>query len=210
MIHPNTELRFISRDVGYGVVATQDIPQGTITWALDRLDRVFTPAEVDAMEPLYRNVLHTYCYRDRRGMFILCWDHGRFVNHSFHANCMTTAYGFELAIRDIRAGEELTDDYGFLNIEAPFRAKDEGTRRKTVYPDDLLRYHQQWDRKLRTSFDRLLEVDQPLRIVIPDDTWATASRVSRREEDMMSILTCHCPHPTRSNGAAHPIDPGQS
>lgn len=38
MIHPNTELKFISNQVGYGVVATSFIPAGTITWVLDKLD----------------------------------------------------------------------------------------------------------------------------------------------------------------------------
>ncbi|HAV55880.1 MAG TPA: SET domain-containing protein-lysine N-methyltransferase, partial [Aequorivita sp.] len=44
MIHPKTELKFISDQIGYGVVATEFIPAGTITWALDDLDREFTPA----------------------------------------------------------------------------------------------------------------------------------------------------------------------
>lgn len=32
MIHPDTELRFINPEIGYGVFATQFIPRGTITW----------------------------------------------------------------------------------------------------------------------------------------------------------------------------------
>ena len=32
MIHPDTELRFISPEIGFGVFATKLIPQGTITW----------------------------------------------------------------------------------------------------------------------------------------------------------------------------------
>jgi hypothetical protein len=42
MIHPDTELRFINEKIGHGVVATKFIPKGTITWVLDKLDRVFT------------------------------------------------------------------------------------------------------------------------------------------------------------------------
>ena len=40
MIHPKTELKFINEVVGYGVVATSFIPAGTITWVLDKFDRV--------------------------------------------------------------------------------------------------------------------------------------------------------------------------
>lgn len=33
MIHPAMELKHISEEIGYGVVATAFIPAGTITWA---------------------------------------------------------------------------------------------------------------------------------------------------------------------------------
>ncbi len=45
MIHPHTEIKFINKEVGYGVVATDFIPKGTITWVLDKLDREFTQNE---------------------------------------------------------------------------------------------------------------------------------------------------------------------
>ena len=74
MIHPHTELRFINYEIGYGVVATQFIPKGTITWAYDELDRSFTPAQVYAMDPVYQEILRKYCYRDNKGNHVLCWD----------------------------------------------------------------------------------------------------------------------------------------
>ena len=43
MIHPSTELKYVSPEIGIGVVATEFIPKGTITWALDPLDQVFPP-----------------------------------------------------------------------------------------------------------------------------------------------------------------------
>src|SRR5690606_41044796 len=95
MIHPKTELKFISNEIGYGVVATEFIPAGTITWALDDLDREFTPSKLKRMNPLYQNILETYCYRNNKGNFVLCWDYGRYVNHSFKSNCISTAYDFE-------------------------------------------------------------------------------------------------------------------
>ena len=50
MIHPHTELRFINDEIGHGVVATQFIPAGTITWVLDELDRTFTPKQFQKMK----------------------------------------------------------------------------------------------------------------------------------------------------------------
>ncbi|MEQ9581090.1 MAG: SET domain-containing protein [Arenibacter sp.] len=161
MIHPKTELQFINKEIGYGVVATEFIPAGTITWVLDRLDREFTPAELESLEPLYQSILDTYTFRDNKGRFILCWDNARYVNHSFNSNCLTTAYDFEVAIRDIHVGEQLTDDYGYLNIPHPFRGIDEGTKRKVVYPDDLLKYYKVWDKKLQLVLPKIPRLDQP-------------------------------------------------
>ena len=191
MIFPKTELKFISDEIGYGVVATEFIPKGTITWALDSLDREFTPAEVDSMSPMYQQILDFYTYRNGKGNHVLCWDLGRYVNHSFNSNCLTTAYDFEIAIRDIHPGEQLTDDYGYLNIAEPFEALDEGMDRKIVYPDDLTRHHAEWDEKLREVFHLIPTLMQPLREIVSDETWAKVKEVANGKSDMKSIYHCY-------------------
>lgn len=193
MIHPNTELRFINKDVGYGVVATEFIPAGTITWVLDQLDREFTPLDFQAMDPLYQDILDTYTFRNNKGNLILCWDHGRYVNHSFNSNCLTTAYDFEVAIRDIQPGEQLTDDYGYLNIMKPFRGINEGTRRKVVYPDDLVKYYQVWDKKLLQVFPLIPTLSQPMRSLLTDEMWNVIEEISSGERQMESILNNYFP-----------------
>jgi hypothetical protein len=192
MMHPHTELRFISDEVGHGVVATRDIPEGTITWVQDKLDREFTPRQIEALGEPYEEVLDTYCFRNQRGRWVLCWDHARFVNHSFDSNCLTTAYNFEVAIREIAAGEELTDDYGYLNISLPFRPIDEGCRRRVVYPDDLVRFHRDWDRKLRMVWPCIASVQQPLRPLLANGLWERVERIACGQESMASILECYC------------------
>ncbi|MCR9181997.1 MAG: SET domain-containing protein [Flavobacteriaceae bacterium] len=191
MIFPKTELRFISKQIGYGVVATEFIPKGTITWALDALDREFTPAEVSQMDVKYQKILDFYTYRNNRGNFVFCWDFGRYVNHSFNANCISTAYDFEVAIRDIHPGEQLTDDYGYLNITEPFEAEDEGTERKIVYPDDLLRYHKEWDDKVKAVFPLITGLNQPLRPYISEEVWKKIEKITAGKEEMLSILSCY-------------------
>ncbi|MCA1751047.1 MAG: SET domain-containing protein [Cryomorphaceae bacterium] len=190
MIHPDTELQFINEDIGYGVVAKSFIPKGTVTWVLDKFDRTFDPKTVEKFDPVYRNIVDTYCYRNNLGQYVLCWDHPRFVNHSFRSNCLTTAYDFEIAVRDIAPGEQLTDDYGYLNIDVPFKPVDEGTRRKTVYPDDLLRYHRRWDLLLKNALERAPDLPQPLSEIIDPETWNKVVKISRNEEEMDSILMC--------------------
>ena len=187
MIHPKTELQFINKEIGYGVVATEFIPAGTITWVLDKLDREFTPAELESLEPLYQSILDTYTFRDNKGRFILCWDNARYVNHSFNSNCLTTAYDFEVAIRDIHVGEQLTDDYGYLNIPQPFRGIDEGTKRKVVYPDDLLKYYKVWDKKLQLVFPKIPKLDQPLKPLFSENLWNLVSSISEGKKTMDSI-----------------------
>lgn len=192
MIHPHTELRFINDIIGYGVVATHFIPKGTITWAMDKLDRIFTPSELESMEPLYQEILDKYTYRNSAGSHILCWDNARFVNHSFNSNCITTAYEFEIAVRDIHPGEQLTDDYGYLNITEPFDAMQEpGTDRTRVMPDDLLHFHQEWDAKLKEAFRFFNNVDQPLAQLLEKDILLKAKSIASGEAEMDSILNCY-------------------
>lgn len=191
MIHPSTELRFINNEIGYGVVATEFIPKGTIVWVLDKLDREFTGLDLMEFEEPYQQILSKYCFRDNAGKFVLCWDNARYVNHSFRSNCLSTAYDFELAVRDIHPEEELTDDYGYLNLTKGFKAKDEGSRRKNVYPDDLVRYHKVWDKKLLSAFKHIACVDQPLLQILPQSTWETCVRIANGEEQMASILSTY-------------------
>jgi uncharacterized protein len=188
MIHPNTEVKFISYDVGYGLVATEFIPAGTITWALDQLDREFTPIQIESLEQIYKDILDTYTYRNSNGNFVLCWDNGRYVNHSFNSNCLTTAYDFEIAIRDIQPGEQLTDDYGYLNIPRPFRGINEGTRRKIVYPDDILKYYKVWDKKIFKVFPRIPKLKQPLKELISPQIWDEILLVAKGKKEPESIL----------------------
>lgn len=194
MIHPDTELRFINDKIGFGVVATKLIPKGTITWALDKLDRSFDEKDILEFGDLYEQILDTYCYRDNKGKYILCWDHARFVNHSFNSSCITTAYDFEIAVRDIYPGEQLTDDYGYLNIAEPFDCEpEEGTNRTRVMPDDLLHFHADWDKKLLAAFTTFNSLKQPLLKFLPPETQETARLIAEGKKKMDSILTCYYP-----------------
>ncbi|WP_426485247.1 SET domain-containing protein [Flavobacterium sp. 2] len=200
MIHPDTEVRFISHEKGYGVVATKFIPRGTITWVQDDLDQAYTREEAEKLPPFIKKYLDTYSFTNKKGEYILCWDNGKFVNHSFNPSCFSTAYDFEIAIRDIHPGEELTDDYGYLNVEKPFEAIDEGTHRKTVYPDDILRFHEQWDALIKENAPKVFEADQALIELIPKEIWNEFVHAVHHPEQMKSILECHYHHTSALNG----------
>lgn len=194
MIHPDTEVRFISKEKGYGVVATKLIPKGTITWVQDDLDQIFTKDQVKNLNPFIKKYLDIYSFTNKNGEMVLCWDNGKFVNHSFKPSCFSTPYDFEIAIRDIHPGEELTDDYGYLNVEKPFEVIDENTERKTVYPDDILNFHEEWDELIKENASKVLEVKQIIRELIPEKTWTEFVNDVYNPHQMKSILECHYQH----------------
>jgi len=191
MLHPDTELRFINEEKKYGVVATKFIRRGTITWVQDDLDQIITPAMEQSMSTVIRSVLNTYAFTNSNGDSVLCWDHGKHVNHSFNPNCFSTAYDFEIAIRDIHPGEELTDDYGYLNVREPFRPIDEGYKRKVVYPDDILTYYKEWDQIIRDVAPETLDAEQPLTDFIPIKTWRKFKKAALNGHDLKSIRECY-------------------
>lgn len=203
MLHPDTEVRFVNEVVGNGVFAVRPIPRGTAVWALDRFDRVMREEEVRALEPVYQEILEKYCFRDREGNWIFCWDNTRFINHSFRPTCIATPYQFEIAVVDIAAGQEITNDYGFFNIIEPFDCLPEpGCERTRVMPDDILRCAPEWDRQLAAALGRFSAVAQPLAGLIRPEHLATVQRVARGEIPPVSIRACYYPDPARA-GQSH-------
>ncbi|MGQ9871588.1 SET domain-containing protein-lysine N-methyltransferase [Leptodesmis sp.] len=166
MIHPHTELRFINEAIGYGVFATEFIPKGTITWILDELDQRYEEAYVMALDPLLRDRLLKFCFRDEQSQYILCWDIARYVNHSFNSTLIATPYYFELAARDIYPGDEITDD-------------------------DILHYYSHWDRIAAETMQHFNQVDQPLKHLIDPKFADKVAAIAAGQEVMDSLLTCY-------------------
>lgn len=163
MIHPELKLTFINDSVGFGLVASEPLPRGTITWTQDPLDHVLSDARFAALGPAFERELLRYAWRNREGDWILCWDHGRFMNHSCRPNSLSPGLDFEVAVRDIEAGEEVTCDYAALNLEASFRcACGLAECRGEVHGEDFERLSGTWDASLREAFSGIGDVPQPL------------------------------------------------
>ena len=188
MLHPDTELRFVSEKIGYGIFATKDIPQGTMTWVKDELDRAFTPAEVSKLTGDNLENLLKYTYRDRDGNYFFCWDLTRYVNHSYSPNSMLTALGFEVAIRNIKKGEEITNDYGSFNIIEPFECANGPHAREFVKPDDLLHFHHDWDQSVLESMKYYQLVQQPLSKYLTKDQQTKLQNIQTGKMPMPSVL----------------------
>lgn len=186
MIHPNTEVRFIDEEVGYGVFAKVAIPRGTLTWVKDQLDREFSPEALLAFDVANREILDRYSYRNSKGHYVFCWDHTRFMNHSAEPNCLLTPYGFEIAVRDIAENEELTNDYGSLNIIEPFVPRPDGSARERILQDDLARHSADWDQQIAAAVVFSVSVEQPLLGLLAPATWEEIREVAEGKRALRS------------------------
>lgn len=163
MMHPDTELRFVSPEIGFGVFATVMIPAGTVTYVQDSLDISIDASHYAALGTLQKQMVDRYAFVDPEGNRVLCWDHAKYVNHCCHANTISTGYGFEIAIRDIMAGEQVTDDYGLFNL--PYDMNVICTKadcRKTISGKDIARFHSGWDARIIESLRFFDKVPQAL------------------------------------------------
>lgn len=109
LIVPN----YVSRsDIhGLGVFAAETIADGTLVWEFNPIIDV----EIDILEILNLPVsagdlalMRSFCTAS--GKTILSRDNGVFLNHSDHPNTISNDIGL-FAARNIKAGEEITENY---------------------------------------------------------------------------------------------------
>ncbi len=202
MIHPSTELRLVSPHVGYGVFASRPIPRGTLVFVQDPLDIVLAPEQYDALEPASREQAERYSYLDPRGHRILSWDAAKYVNHSCEPNTMSTAWGFEVALRDIASGEEITDEYGLFNLEWEMDCACGHRRcRGTIRPDDAWRHFRRWDRFVRPAVLAIPTVEQPLIGLLDEVTRGSLDRFLAGAARYRSVRSLLRPLPSATQAA---------
>lgn len=170
MIHPDTRLQFVAPDLGHGVVASAPIPCGTVTWVLDPLDQVFTDAQLGALPAALRfdRERNTFVLPD--GRYVLPWGLSAYVNHHCAPNTLRTAHGFEIAVRDIAAGEQVTNDYANLGMHPQERFDcrcGAAGCRGLVLRSDAARLQRQWEAAIEQALQRAPAVAQPLAALLP-------------------------------------------
>jgi uncharacterized protein len=112
---------------GVGLFADEEIKEGTPVWQ-------YTPETCIVLtKPQFQELLQSYhktekelinyyliysYYQAKLNGMILCLDNGRFVNHSENPSLKApmnlpkeNAWQYSVAARDIKKGEELTEDY---------------------------------------------------------------------------------------------------
>lgn len=102
----------VSKIHGFGLIAHEFIPKGTVVWKLvPGFDVIISEDELRELPPAAQEqVLHYGFFHPDLEQHVLCADDDRFTNHSDTANMKF--YGDRsIAIRDIYEGEEITDNY---------------------------------------------------------------------------------------------------
>ncbi len=90
---------------GKGVFAKRDFKKGEII--LKWNPKILEKTEVDKLKNIQKN----YVYKIEENKFYLMQPPEKFVNHSCKANT-NVKNNCDVAIRDIKKGEEITADYG--------------------------------------------------------------------------------------------------
>lgn len=170
MMHPHTEVRVINEQMGYGVFATRFIPKGTLIYVRDPLDQTFAPGDPLLSHPAVADTLEKYTYTEPTGVRVLCWDIGKYVNHCCHPSTLTTGYGFEIALRDLQPGDEITDDYAIFNcsVPIPLLCCKENCRGMLI-PGEFDIHVDRWDTLIRSALPRTNRVEQPLWSLLETD-----------------------------------------
>lgn len=117
MMMVDTEVRQ-SAIHGLGVFFRTPIKAGTLLWRFDpRVDRIYTDAEIEALPPHMQDYLRIYStWHVGTGLYVLCGDNGRYVNHSEAPNTISAGacFGDDHAAVDLPAGSEMTSDYRLI------------------------------------------------------------------------------------------------
>jgi len=107
----------ISSIQGIGLFAAEYISKDTTIWKFHRyLDIKLSEQQIGELSIPCQEQVIGYAYKQRSsGLYVLCGDDARFINHSSNPNCIDIkdqdGSGITVTIRDIQPNEELTCDY---------------------------------------------------------------------------------------------------
>ena len=190
MIHPQTEIQYINDAIGYGVFAKALLPQGTIVYVKDNLEICISPEEYHNHSQPMREVIEKYSYKDENGFRIISWDFAKYVNHCCNFNTISTGYGFEVAIRDIQPGEQITDEYSLFNLDKPMVVNcGEANCRKQINPEDFDNYYPEWDKLIKSALRKFHTLEQPLADFLDKDTLKALNDFRLNENAYRSVYS---------------------
>jgi SET domain-containing protein len=102
---------------GVGLFTKVDIKKGQIIWTFNALfDKKFTEYEKKSLPEHIQKFIDIYGFLDKSGWWVLDGGNDKYVNHGNQPNLIESDIPNEItrdliAVRDIKAGEELTENY---------------------------------------------------------------------------------------------------
>jgi SET domain-containing protein len=104
---------------GVGLFSAADLPAHHVIWQYtDGVDWRIAPSELMLFPEPFQSRLRHYLYQEDSGLYVLCGDNAKYMNHSDDPNCDDTGGEFTVTRRAVGAGEELTCDYRLFDLEA--------------------------------------------------------------------------------------------
>jgi SET domain-containing protein len=104
---------------GVGLFAATDLPAHHHIWEFtEGVDWRITPSELILFPEPFQSKLRHYLYQEDSGLYVLCGDNAKYMNHSDDPNCDDQGNEGTVTLRAIRAGEELTCDYRLFDLES--------------------------------------------------------------------------------------------
>jgi SET domain-containing protein len=101
---------------GFGVFAYEPIPAGTLVWQFTPgIDLEISEERLAALPISAQEFLRHFINQTAPGMYLLCADNARFMNHSDAPN-ISSADDRNNALRDIPVGTEIVCDYREFDV----------------------------------------------------------------------------------------------
>jgi hypothetical protein len=164
MIIPLIEVKE-TKNKGKGVFVAQFIPKGTITCFECDKCKILLENEISKLDEKAKKM---YIYHKKNGMFLYPCDETKYINHSCNSNTLNYKELFDIAVRDIKKGEEMTFDYrvfyDYPEDEFACNCNEDNCCGTVKYihpaPKELQAF---WNERLNSAMNLINKVNQPLK-----------------------------------------------
>ncbi|MGI0141662.1 MAG: SET domain-containing protein [Candidatus Micrarchaeales archaeon] len=158
---------------GKGLFATQFIPKGTIidSYSLCKKCGTYSKEELAKLSKKEHNFVIHHEQKTKAGLRAkYCDERLSYTNHSCNSNILESDEGFDIAIKDIKKGEEVTEDYrryGSKKTHFVGGCKCGGKNcigRTAFMAPGSKKLQKFWNRKINAALRLIPSVKQPLKI----------------------------------------------
>lgn len=154
---------------GRGYFAAEDIPTGTIVYCYSKDDIRYTPDQFEELNNKEKSRVVNFAVEDEFGNWVET-STGAFTNHSCNPNIMplfVAGIYCDIAIRDIKKGEEITIDYSLFYSSQTWSMSchcgANSCRHKVGFGVKIpINVEEMWQKDINNAIKNLDKVHQPL------------------------------------------------